>query len=297
MRCLSLPHPMDSTSATCSAPRDGQAGGESLPLLGGGRSATRDARMQDTSGPRKQCRLPGKVIALLAVVAAMVAGATTAGVLLRKNRPSTWSAVGSGFNSRVFALAVHDNALYAGGYFTAADPTTVNYIARWSGRAWSPLGTGVDSTVEALVVYQNALYAGGWFAKAGGVTANRIARWSGTAWSPLGTGVGDTVAALAVYDDALYVGGDFRTAGGMTVNHIARWNGVAWSALGTGGQRRQCPVRVYVGGVRQCAVCGRSLHDGRRRECPQRFALGRHILVDGRQQHCVVLGCLRECAV
>ena len=57
---------------------------------------------------------------------------------------SAWSALGSGMNSTVKALAFDNSGnLYAGGYFTTAGGETVNRIAKWDGSAWSALGSGV----------------------------------------------------------------------------------------------------------------------------------------------------------
>ncbi|MCX6917183.1 MAG: hypothetical protein NT167_29785, partial [Verrucomicrobia bacterium] len=61
---------------------------------------------------------------------------------------SAWSALGSGMNSYVSALALSGSDLYAGGDFTYAtnvgpSAVNVNYIAKWDGSAWSALGSGV----------------------------------------------------------------------------------------------------------------------------------------------------------
>ncbi len=147
---------------------------------------------------------------------------------------SAWSALGTGMDFGVYALAVSGSTLYAGGSFTSAGGTPANRIAQWNGSAWSALGTGINGTVFALAVSGSTLYAGGAFTSAGGTAADRIAQWSGSAWSALGTGMNGTVNALAVSGTDLYAGGDFTTAGGTDANRIAQWDGSAWSALGTG---------------------------------------------------------------
>lgn len=58
-----------------------------------------------------------------------------------------WSALGSGLNGAVMALAKSGSNLYAGGWFTAAGATAVDHIAKWDGSAWSPLGLGLTDTV------------------------------------------------------------------------------------------------------------------------------------------------------
>ena len=67
---------------------------------------------------------------------------TTAANRIAKWNGSAWSALGSGMDNQVFALAVIGTDLYAGGNFTTATnagPTavTVNRIAKWNGSAWS----------------------------------------------------------------------------------------------------------------------------------------------------------------
>jgi hypothetical protein len=135
---------------------------------------------------------------------------------------SAWSALGSGMNSQVYALAVSGSDLYAGGYFTTAGGVSANYIAKWNGSAWSALGLGMNNSVSALAVSGSDLYAAGGFITAGGVSANRIAKWNGSAWSALGSGMNDYVSALAVSGNDLYAGGGFITAGGKVSGYAAR---------------------------------------------------------------------------
>jgi hypothetical protein len=147
---------------------------------------------------------------------------------------SSWSALGSGMDSYVFALAVSGTNLYAGGIFTMAGGKTANSIAQWNGSSWSALGSGMNNDVEALAVSGTNLYAGGWFATAGGVSANYIAQWNGSSWSALSSGMNGNVHALAVSGNTLYAGGEFTRAGAIGADSIAQWNGSSWSALGSG---------------------------------------------------------------
>ena len=180
---------------------------------------------------------------------------------------SSWSALGSGMNNVVSALAVSGSTLYAGGLFTTAGSATANYIAQWNGSNWSALGSGMGGTypsVSALAVSGSTLYAGGDFTTAGSDTnANNIAQWNGSSWSALGSGIlgvdedgdGPYVNALAVSGSTLYVGGDFTTAGGSAANNIAQWNGSSWSALGSG-------TGGYNPAVFALAVSGSTLYVG-----------------------------------
>jgi hypothetical protein len=161
---------------------------------------------------------------------------------------STWSALGSGMNQSVCALAVSGPSLYVGGTFTTAGGVPANYIAKWDGSAWSALGSGMgrnddyESAVVALAVSGTNLYAGGYFSMAGGMPASHIAKWNGSSWSVLGLGMSSypypdysaSVNALAVSGTNLYAGGEFSTAGGVPANHVANWDGSTWSALGSG---------------------------------------------------------------
>jgi hypothetical protein len=165
---------------------------------------------------------------------------------------SAWSALGTGMDFGVYALAVSGSTLYAGGSFTSAGGTTANRIAQWNGSAWSALGSGLNNQVNALAVSGGTLYVGGSFTSAGGTPANRIAQWNGSAWSALGTGINGTVFALAVSGSTLYAGGAFTSAGGTAADRIAQWSGSAWSALGTGMN----------GTVNALAVSGTDLYAG-----------------------------------
>jgi hypothetical protein len=149
---------------------------------------------------------------------------------------SSWSALGSGMNNWVNALAVSGNTLYAGGYFGTAGGVAANCIAQWNGSSWSALGSGMNSEVEALAVSGNNLYAGGYFTTSGdgSQTLNYIAQWNGSSWSGLGPGMNSDVEALAVSGSNLYAGGWFTTATGVPANYIAQWNGSSWSGLGSG---------------------------------------------------------------
>jgi hypothetical protein len=127
--------------------------------------------------------------------------------------------------------------VYAGGLFTQAGKTPVNYIAKWNGESWSALGTGLNGQCNSLVIdTAGNLYAGGRFTKAGNVTVNNIAKWDGKNWFSLGTGL-NTASVRTLINDTygnLYVGGIFMQAGGKPANNIAKWDGSSWSSLGSG---------------------------------------------------------------
>jgi hypothetical protein len=168
---------------------------------------------------------------------------TTEANRIAKWNGRTWSALGAGMNSNVYALALDGTNLYAGGIFTMAGQVPANYIARWDGSGWNALGSGMAGTqrptidapgVYALAAAETKLYAGGVFLRAGEATALYLAQWDGSVWSPVGAGMDGKVLALAVSATDLYAGGAFTNAGRVTANFVARWDGTNWSALGSG---------------------------------------------------------------
>jgi len=78
---------------------------------------------------------------------------------------TNWTALGSGMNATVDALAVSGSNVYAGGYFTRAGGNFATNIAKWSGSSWSALGTGMNNYVRTLGLSGSQLYAGGAFTR------------------------------------------------------------------------------------------------------------------------------------
>lgn len=159
---------------------------------------------------------------------------------------STWSALGSGTNSRIEAMIAVGNDIYVAGQISDAGGVAVSGVARWDGTQWHALGGGVSGFGGSYFVYALAasgddLYVGGRFADAGGQPVASIARWNITtqSWSALGSGITRTIGtatvrALTVQNGVLYAGGDFDRAGGNVANHVAAWNGGQWSQPGDG---------------------------------------------------------------
>ena len=142
---------------------------------------------------------PSVVFALATFNGALYAGGqfpTAGGVAgtsdIARWNGSAWSALGTGMNNTVTSLSTFDDgsgtALYAGGYFTAANggpPNSAVHIARWSG-AWSAVGGGMEvgtpgtDSVFALAAFGTDLFAGGMFAvypHVPGVDAGYLAAW------------------------------------------------------------------------------------------------------------------------
>ena len=100
---------------------------------------------------------------------------------------TTWSALGSGVNGEVRAIAISGTNVYVGGAFTTAGGNTARRIARWNGTTWSALGNGFTDSVNALAISGTNVYASGWFESSGALDVNQIARWTaavGWRWAP-----------------------------------------------------------------------------------------------------------------
>ena len=93
-----------------------------------------------------------------------------------QTRMALRSALGSGMNGPVYALAVSGSGLYAGGNFTMAGGSPANYIAKWDGTAWKPLGSGMNNYIFALAVSGRHLYGGGSFTTAGNKASAHVAK-------------------------------------------------------------------------------------------------------------------------
>jgi len=91
---------------------------------------------------------------------------------------TSWSALGTGMNTDVYALAVYNSSLFATGKFTVAGGNPANYIAEWNGVSWSALNSGLNNIGWELCTYSGNLYSGGQFTNAGGKSSRHIAEWS-----------------------------------------------------------------------------------------------------------------------
>ena len=143
---------------------------------------------------------------------------------------TNWWNLGTELNDTVYALALQNGYLYAGGAFTNSSTTSVRRIARWDGSLWTDVGGGfTNGNVQALAATLAALYATGTFTNGGATALNRIAKWDGAAWSPLGSGFTmspgtATGYALTAMGNDLFAGGLFVFAGDKPAMFISRWN-------------------------------------------------------------------------
>ena len=201
---------------------------------------------------------------------------TNAGGVLNTNIArydgTNWYALGSGLgyyisgtSQNVYALALHNGLLYAGGTFTNAGNIAATNIAVWNGSSWSSLGAGsangVNGGVTALVFQGNDLYVGGNFGFAGSVSAHGIAKWNNGSWSALGAGCRGGVSCIGILGSDIYVGGGFTNVGGVNARSFAKWDGFSWTTWPTTDGVFQYPLNdsayrmvvkdgsLYVGGI------------------------------------------------
>ena len=111
---------------------------------------------------------------------------------------TSWSALGSGVDGGVMAIAISGTDIYVGGDFMTAGGAPARHVAKWNGSSWSALGSGLGelsfNNVQALAVSGTNVYAGGQFTDAGNL--NNIARWDGSSWVSMGTGMNQGVSAM-----------------------------------------------------------------------------------------------------
>jgi trimeric autotransporter adhesin len=187
-----------------------------------------------------------------------------------------------GLNSTVYAVAVYQDQLYAGGDFTEWAGGAAVGIGRWDGSAWQPLGGGLRGfrvpwpfheppriTVRALTEFNGELIVGGTFSGAGGEDSPGVAAWNGEEWRPLpGLPMDSTlgvvapqVEALAVYHGELIAAGDFGSPL-PSMGNVARWDGHVWRPLDNHTQHTITCLAVHDGALYAGGIAGIERWDG-----------------------------------
>lgn len=140
----------------------------------------------------------------------------------------------------VFALAIYNDDLIAGGNLTSAGGIEVKNIARWDGSSWSALGSGLEylesptrTFCYSMIVYNGELIAGGWFNQAGGVSRYNLAKWNGSTWLSMGDGANGAVSDMVIFGNDLIISGGFTIVNGVDANGIAKWDGTQWQQMGS----------------------------------------------------------------
>jgi hypothetical protein len=139
-----------------------------------------------------------------------------------------WSAVGSGANGYVRAMAYAPNGyLYVCGEFTSIGGTAANRVAYWNGSSWNAMGTGFDNTAyDIMVASDGNVYAVGNDSTIGGVTgAAYVAYWDGSSWNAMSSGISATAYCLD-QDGAGNI-----IIGGTQTGYVTKWDGSAFTSL------------------------------------------------------------------
>lgn len=202
-----------------------------------------------------------------------------------------WHALGAGFNSTVYGIAVFNGELYAGGGFTASGTTPLKSIAKWNGTSWVDPGFRVYysnpayySFVHTLKVLNSKLYiAGGFDRVEQGSTVHQgqaICAFDGTNVDTLHGGIPNReVEAIAFYNGQLYAGGGMNN---MT-SHIAKYTStvsvdewetpVSWTI-----QPNPAENQCFISGIQKDAVITLFSADGKR--CKSMKATGTETTLD-----------------
>ncbi len=183
---------------------------------------------------------------------------------------STWSALGSGLGGGgdgVFALAVYNNELYAGGVFIGDN---IKGLAKWntSTGTWVSVDFPTEAIrrIQAMHVFDDKLWVVGSFKYINGIVCHGIASWNGSNWSNINPGeidenkigLGGQSYLLSEGVDSsegtdivsangkLYVCGSFtRINNNHLCNKVAKFDGTNWCAIGWGVELRPEGLSIW----------------------------------------------------
>ncbi len=162
------------------------------------------------------------------------------------SNPIWATAGGSGVSAtaghQVTSLKAHSGFLFAGGFFTNINGTSMNNLAKWNGSAWAVAGTAnaTNGLVQSLASDGTNLYFGGDFSTIqGSISSPFLGRYNGslqafsTNYDLLGV-INDAAINPATGD--IYVVGSFTKIGGVPATNIAKWSPTTqlWSPIGSG---------------------------------------------------------------
>ena len=172
-------------------------------------------------------------------------GTTLNGIGIWNTATNSWSALGSGVDGTVYALAVDPNGvLYVGGRFSSAGGTSGIYNAAKYNGIWSALGkentymgNGTNNTVTSIYVFDAShVYFGGGFSYVYNsrntgeayyqLPVHYFVMWNGSVWVPIRSGYMEgpmgSVASIVASGNKLFLGGSFTDCDGITgpVNNI-----------------------------------------------------------------------------
>jgi trimeric autotransporter adhesin len=152
---------------------------------------------------------------------------------------SSWSLLGDapadGVDGSVISLAMHDGALYVGGYFESAGALPTQSLARWNpdSRTWDNLGSDtlidLNGSVRNIISTPDGLYINGRLVGSDGDTASYYqARWRDGKWERMPND-GGVAYDMAIDGQKLIIGGGQPFESGTET--IRAWDGTAWSKL------------------------------------------------------------------
>jgi hypothetical protein len=139
---------------------------------------------------------------------------------------TNWHALGTGIGPAggttiINAIAVTNNHVYVGGYFSSAGGVFTLSVAHWDGTNWNAMGT-LGGMVYALMIRPDGVYAAGTGYNGSSYGSAFCSRWDGTNWNAFPTYdsndtfvqfyLNDTVGmdAMAAIGSDIYIGGRFN---------------------------------------------------------------------------------------
>ncbi len=155
----------------------------------------------------------------------------------------TWHPVGSGADPGpvdwVEALAVQDDQLFVGGYFTGiwdhGSSIASDHFAVWdaTGQSWSTVAdAGLDGPVFTILPHGDDVYVGGGFYQNSGSDFEHVARLDTNTgiWHAVGDGLSSNVHHLEAYGQDVLASGAFLSG-------VRRWDSASqlWQELPGGG--------------------------------------------------------------
>jgi hypothetical protein len=159
---------------------------------------------------------------------------------------------GSGTNGTVYALAVYQDELFAGGSFTRAGQIEARGIAAWNGVGWRSVGRilgGLSPEIHFLAVLDGKLYAAGSFDRVDGVNTGAVAVWDGSTWSAIGPGIDGDVRDVCLHGGAVYVCGILRLRPGSSPIYLAKWDGDRWTGVAFPASSGRMRLAEYQGAL------------------------------------------------
>lgn len=164
----------------------------------------------------------------------------------------TWSAMGlvnSGFNSRLYTLAVTPSGrVYAGGNFTGVNGVNgYNYIAYWEGNSWHQVGGGANNDVLNMYAVGETIYLTGLFTSIGGVASPGLAKLEGSVFTSLASSIAGIANFIIYSGGVIYIGGNFSSVDGVSAVSAAYYKDDLWHSMNTGLTFNE--EQVYMGAV------------------------------------------------